>query len=98
MPQYSKENIMAGRNAVDAYRADHAKLYDKPWHRGIPEEHTPLLDKLLVELKGQGFNSLGEFFSASEEQNMQELGYEDRQHFTANATDTDWQALNRMWH
>ena len=53
MPQQSKDNILAGRNAVDAYREAHAKLHDKPWHRGIPEEHTPLLDNLLADLKGQ---------------------------------------------
>jgi len=66
MPQHSKNNILAGRKAVDAYRADHAKLHKKLWYRGIPEEHTPLLNKLLVELKGLGFNSVEEFFNASE--------------------------------
>jgi hypothetical protein len=97
MPQHSKENIIAGRNAVDAYRADHAKLYDKPWHRGIPQEHTPLLNNLLAELKGQGFDSLDQFFEASQEQNMQELGFEDKADFEAKATEADREALERMW-
>ena len=60
--------------------------------------HTPLLDNLLADLKGRGFTLLDEFFDASEELNMQELGYQDRQHFTAKATDTDRQALEEMWH
>jgi hypothetical protein len=98
MPQYSKDNILAGRNAVDAYREAHHQLHLQPWHRGIPQEHTPLLDNLLADLKGRGFTLLDEFFDASEELNMQELGYIDRQHFTANATDTDSQALEEMWH
>jgi hypothetical protein len=97
MPQYSKENILAGRNAVDAYRADHAKLYDKPWHRGIPQEHTPLLNNLLAELNGQGFDSLDQFFEASQEQNMQELGFKDRTDFEARATEADREVLEGMW-
>lgn len=71
MPQHSKENILAGRKAVDAYREAHAKLHNKPWHRGIPEEHTPLLDKLRANLKGLGFDSLDGFFDANDELNHQ---------------------------
>lgn len=62
-----KEKILAGRKAVDAYRTAHAKLYDKPWHRGIPEAHTPLLNIMLKAFKGLGFNTIQEFFDASEE-------------------------------
>jgi hypothetical protein len=98
MPQHSKENILAGRNAADAYREAHRQLHDEPWHRGIPQEHTPLLNNLLAELKGQGFNSLGVFFDASQEQNMQELGYKDREDFEAKATEADREALKGMWH
>ena len=58
--------IGKGRAAVDAYRAAHALLYTGGWHKGIPEEHTPLLEKMLAEFKVQGFNSLEEFFSASD--------------------------------
>lgn len=97
MPQHSKENILAGRNAVDAYRADHARLHDKPWHRGIPEEHTPLLNELLAEIKKQGLTSLDEFFDASEELNMQELGFKDRMDFETKATEADREALEGMW-
>ena len=97
MPQHTKENILAGRTAVDAYRADHAKLYDKPWHRGIPEEHTPLLNNLLAELNGQDFESLGQFFDTSEELNMQELGFKDRADFEAKATQADREVLEGMW-
>jgi hypothetical protein len=98
MPQHSKENILAGRSAVDTYRADHAKLYDKPWHRGIPEEHTPLLNNLLADLKGRGFTLLDEFFDASEELNIQELGFADKKDFETKATEADLQTLDGMWH
>jgi hypothetical protein len=97
MPQHSKDNILAGRSAVDAYRVDHAKLYEKPWHKGIPEEHTPLLNNLLADLQGRGFTSLDEFFDASEELNIQELGFASREDFEARATEADREALEGMW-
>ena len=97
MPQYSKANILAGRKAVDAYREAHAKLHSKPWHRGIPEEHTPLLNNLSAKLRGQGFNSLDEFFDASDLLNVQELGFTNTEDFEANATDADRKALEGMW-
>ena len=97
MPQHSKENILTGRSAAEAYRADHAQLHSQPWHRGIPAEHTPLLDKLKADLKEPGFNSPGEFFDASEELNVRELGFKDRNDFEAKATEADREALERMW-
>lgn len=97
MPQHSKDNILAGREAVDAYRTAHTQLHSKPWHKGIPEEHTPLLNILLGGLKEQDFNSLAEFFDANEELNVKELGFEDRQDFEKRATDNDREALDRMW-
>jgi len=92
-----KQKVLNGRKAVDAYRADHAKLYDKPWHRGIPEEHTPLLAQLLAELKEQDFNSLDQFFDANDELNAQELGYKDLADLNTKVTDTDLIALGGMW-
>jgi hypothetical protein len=97
MPQHNKENILAGRTAVDAYRAGHAGLYDEPWHKGIPQEHTPLLNELLAKLQEQGLTSLDEFFAASDELNIQELGFMDRADFESKATDADREALERMW-
>jgi len=89
--------ILEGRKAVDAYREAHRQLHSKPWRRGIPEEHTPLLNDLLVKIKGQAFTSLGEFFDASRELNIQELGFSSREDFEARNTDADKQALDRMW-
>ena len=66
MPEISKSKILAGRKAVDAYRTAHAQLHSKTWHRGIPEEHTPLLNIMVKALKGLGFNTIQEFFDASE--------------------------------
>lgn len=59
-----KEKILAGRKAVDEYHKAHDALYIKPWHRGIPEEHTPLVNAMLAELQKQGFNSVQEFQDA----------------------------------
>lgn len=61
-----REKILTGRKAVDAYREAHIQLHSKPWHRGIPEEHTPLLNIMLKAFKGLGFNTIQEFFDASE--------------------------------
>jgi len=62
-----KEKINAGRNLVGAYRTAHSKLYDHGPRKGIPEEHTPLLNVLKNGLNSLGFESLNEFFSKSDE-------------------------------
>ena len=97
MAKAVKGRVLAGRKAVDAYRTAHTALHKKPWHKGIPEEHTPLLDKLLVDLKKQGVNSLDEFFNASEELNAQELGFTSKEDFVAKATEADKANLMEMW-
>ena len=103
MPQLNKQKILAGRKAVDAYRTAHTALHQKPWHRGIPEEHTPLLRAMVKVLEKQGFASskteevLAKFWEASDLLNIQELGFEDRQDFEERATDADREALEGMW-
>ncbi|GAI67492.1 unnamed protein product [marine sediment metagenome] len=92
-----KEKILAGRKAVDAYRTAHTKLYEKGWHKGIPEEHTPLLNIMLGAFKGLGFNTIQEFFGASDLLNIQECGYKDREDFEAKASETDREALELKW-
>jgi len=87
------EKILVGREAVDAYRDAHSKLYVAGWHKGIPEEHTPLLHIMLDKFKEQGFNSIQEFFNASNLFNIQELGLEGKE-----LTDLDREALEGMWH
>lgn len=95
-----KNKILAGREAADAYRAAHAKLYNQPWHKGVPEEHTPLLEKLVADLEKQGYTSecadfkdksaevLAKFWADSDLRNLQDLGYNDRADF-----DTQMSAL-----
>ena len=71
----AKAEVLKGREAVDAYRTVHQQLYSGAYlPRSIPKLHTPLLNTMLADLKKQGFNSLDEFFSASEELNKQEEG------------------------
>lgn len=69
MAEIDKAKILAGRKAVDAYVAAHAKL-----HLGrvkadgtivppanISEKHAPLLEKMLSELRALGFESQDAF-------------------------------------
>jgi len=97
MPEISKQKILAGRHAVEAYRTAHTKLYEKGWHKGIPEEHTPLLNIMLGAFKGLGFNTIDEFFDASKLLNIQELGFADREDFEDKATKTDRELLRSKW-
>lgn len=91
-----KEKVLKSRKVVDEYREAHRQLHSKPWHRDIPEEHTPLLDVMLAKFKEQGFNSLREFFDTSELLNLQELGFASREDFEAKATETEKQNLMEM--
>ena len=77
-------NMEKGRQAVDAYRLAHSQLHQAAWHKGVPEEHTPLLVKMVEDLELQGFTStetkfeprktevLAKFFAANEELNLLE--------------------------
>ncbi len=98
MPKISKGKILAGRKAVDDYRKAHGLLHYKPWHRGIPEEHTPLLNIMTKAFKGLGFNTIQEFFDASEFLNLQELGFANREDFEARVVDANIDALKGKWH
>lgn len=61
-----KEKILAGRMAIEKRHEAHRQLHSKLWHRGIPEEHTPLTNQLLAELKELGFSSVQEFSQAND--------------------------------
>lgn len=105
----NKQKILAGRKAVDAYRTAHTKLHSKPWHKGIPEEHTPLPKALVNALEGLGFTSaeidfepkkteiLAKFWADSDLLNIQELGFTNREDFDKNATKADKESLEAMW-
>ena len=70
---YDIKKILAGRKAVEEYREAHDKLHLKPWHRGVPEEHTPLVEALVNKLKEAGFDSLDGFFEANKQANQEVL-------------------------
>lgn len=67
-----KEKILAGRKAINDYRAAHAKLHIEHPEGGVSAEHTPLLDTMLSRLKELGFNSLEELLAANEQLCRQE--------------------------
>jgi len=104
-----KQKVLSGRKAVDAYRTAHAKLYEKGWHRGVPEEHTPLLKAMVNALEGLGFTSteadfepkknevLAKFWDDSDLLNVQELGFTDMEDFRARVTKAEREALETKW-
>ncbi len=92
-----KAMVLNGRATVDAYRVAHAQLYLGAVKESIPKAHTPLLEKMLADLKVQGFNSINEFFTASELLNIQSMGFKDMVDFDVKATLTDRKALAGMW-
>jgi len=110
MPEITRDKILVGRKAIDAYREAHRLLHQKPYYRGIHADHTPLLEKLVADLEGQGFTSkctgfepkktkiLTKFWAESDELNIKELGFANKEDFRAKATNTDKESLKRMWH
>jgi len=75
------DRVLSARLAVDAYREAHRQLHAGGWYEGISEDHTPLLEKLMDDLRKSGFSSLGEFFTSNDELNLQELGFSSREEF-----------------
>lgn len=85
----NREKVLAGRKAVDAYREAHRQLHSKPWDRGVPEEHTPLLGTLVKALEELGFAStetdfepkkteiLAKFWAESEKSCYEDMGIYD---------------------
>ena len=98
MGEQERYKVLSGRQAVNAYRLAHSQFHLTGWHKGISEEHTPLLNTMLAKLKKQGFNSHDEFFDASDELNVKELGFASREDFETKAIEADIEALDRMWH
>ena len=60
-----KAKIISGRKVIQAYRTAHTNLYKNGWHKGVSEEHAPLLNVLTKAFKGLGFNTIQEFLNAS---------------------------------
>ena len=94
MPTINKQTIKKGRDAVDAYRLAHSQLYAQGWHKGIPEEHIPLLNILIKTLGKLGFGSLDDFFSANDQLNLKEAGLINK----TELTEDDARILEGMWH
>ena len=97
MDETMRLKVLEGRASVEAYREAHRQLHAPEWHRGIPQEHTPLLNTMLAELNTHGFNSLEDFFKSSQELNTSQLGFDSKEDFEARASEADREALYRMW-
>lgn len=72
MPEI-KDKVLAGRLAVEAYRTAHAHLYDKGWYKGISEDHTPLLEKLVADLEKIGITSTKPDFEPKKNEILRKL-------------------------
>jgi len=60
------QKILDGRNLVETYRADHAKLYNgEIISKDIPAAHTPLYEKLKKDLETLEYETPNDFFIAS---------------------------------
>jgi len=100
----SKEKILAGRKAVENYRDAHRQLHAGGWYKGISEDHTPLLKKMVADLEKLGITSiekdfepkkteiLAKFWDESDLFNLQELGLEGKE-----PTKADREALELKW-
>ena len=105
-----KNKVFQGREAVDAYRTAHTVLHSHGWYKGISEDHTPLLKKLIDELEKIGITSaelefepkkteiLAKLWVDSDLLNIQELGFTDMEDFKSRATEEDALALEGKWH
>lgn len=105
----SRDTVLQARQAVDAYRQAHRILHSKRWHKGVPEEHTPLLEQLIAELERIGYTGTGKdilerapgvlkkAFACSRELNVKDLGFIDTADFDANAQEVDILALEEKW-
>jgi len=101
--------VLAGRNAVEAYRVAHLQLHSKPWHKEVSDEHTSLLEKMIGDLEKEEFIStqtefelkkneiLTKFWKDSDLENIKELGFESIQDFENRATETDREELRQKW-
>jgi len=101
-----KGRVLKGRKAVDAYRTAHTALHAGGWYKGISEDHTPLLEKLVADLEKLGITSaeldfepkkteiLAKLWAESNLLNIQELGFTSREDIK---TEADREALELKW-
>ena len=105
---YTAIQIQQGRNIIGAYKVSHSNLYAINRERkGIPIEHTALLETMEKALRQVGFKDgdglqtfrvWDEFNTASELQNVQELGFIDFDDFEKRAEAKDERLLEEKWH
>lgn len=65
-----RDKILAGRKAVEEYRAAHVELHEM--ESGV-YDHESLIAQLIEKLKELGFNSIEEFAKASNQANLEVL-------------------------
>ena len=83
------EAVALGRLAVDDYRREHEELYEPDAAITVSErreKHAILFDKLKADLVGLGFPTPYDFWRASREVNIAEMGFASVDDFNSNAT------------
>lgn len=93
----TRDRVLAGRDAVTAYRRAHTALHNKSVARRIHDDHTPLLHQMETKLNATGFRDVADFFNHSEAMNIRELGFKDRADFETYAVESDRTALQEKW-
>jgi len=92
-----RDKVLAGRNAVTAYRLAHSALHDKPAYKGVHDDHTTIFAMMESELAQGGFKDVGDFFNQSDEMSIRELGFKDRADFEVKAKEKDRIDLEEKW-
>jgi len=92
----SVEAVKAGRAAVEKYRAARQWQHENLTGKAVHDNKT-ILAELKAELSEQKFASIDEFFMASDEQNIKELGLENVADFNSKATEDNYIALQGKW-
>lgn len=100
---YTRTSILDGRKVVDAYRLAHAQLYTFATSRlTIPQEHSPLIQKMQDGLRALGFASEDDFREANNELCAKDMGYKSMANFEAHCTGAEVDPLMDefcgMWH
>ena len=93
----TRDQVLAGREAVTAYRRAHTAMHSQPAARRVHDDHTPLLHQMETELNATGFRDVADFFNHNEAMNISELGFKDRADFETYAVESDRTALEEKW-
>lgn len=100
---HTRKAILDGRRVVDTYRFAHAQLYTFATSRlTIPQEHSPLIQKMQDGLNKLGFASEDDFREANNDLCAKDMGFKNMADFEVHCTgdeiDPVMDEFCGMWH